>query len=277
MTPICPWERSSSRVCRQRLWGSTCSVGRLCLHAVQRVRLSLRLIAQKIRVEFRICEWALHDTYMSAHSARLVILSDTHELHREIEPIPPGDILLFAGDFSFFGQSWPAIRDFDQWLGDLPHAHKILVVGNHEVPVAANAEAARSMIRNGLVLWDEGAEAMGLRIWGVAPPFSASSLGASNAAEAYAAIPVDIDIVLSHHPPYGIQDAVPPFGHHAGSRELFDVVRRVRPRLHAFGHIHAGYGWFQSSPTTFVNASLMGPNGDLINRPIVLQMSKART
>lgn len=213
---------------------------------------------------------------MNTQSVRLVILSDTHELHREIDPFPSGDLLLFAGDFSFFGQSRTAIRDFDRWLGELPHAHKIIVLGNHDAPVAPNAESARSLIRNGVVLWDEGTEAMGLRIWGAAPARnneSASQQRNLGLGKQYAAIPKGLDILMTHEPPLGMLDTVPPFGQHAGSRALSDAVRRTHPRLHVFGHVHAGYGWFQSSLTTFVNASLMGPEGDLANRPVVLQIA----
>lgn len=213
---------------------------------------------------------------MSTHSVRLVVLSDTHELHREIDPVPNGDLLLCAGDFSFFGQSRSAIRDFDMWLGELPHAHKVIVLGNHEAAIARDAESARSLIRNGMVLWNEGTEAMGIRIWGTAPAHNSAILSRRRSlgvGKQYAAIPEGLDILLTHEPPLGILDTVPPLGEHAGSRELSDAVRRTHPRLHVFGHIHAGYGWFQSSLTTFVNASLMGAEGDLENRPVVLQIA----
>jgi Icc-related predicted phosphoesterase len=45
---------------------------------------------------------------------------------------------------------------------------------------------------------------------------------------------------------------------------------RVRPKLHVFGHIHAGYGTLTGS-TTFVNASLMGPYGTLDQRPLFFE------
>ena len=217
-----------------------------------------------------------HYVSVTDRPVRLVLFSDTHELHREVDPIPAGDILLFAGDFSFFGQSRAMIKDFDVWLGELPHRHKIIVLGNHESTVATDVDRAKALIANGLVLWDELVDVMGLRIWGAAPPASSTGLDAMNKAKPYVAIPNDLDILVTHEPPRGILDAVPPSGHHAGSRELFDVIRRVRPRLHVFGHIHAGYGWFDTNITTFVNASLMGPDGDLVNRPVVLQMSRRR-
>jgi hypothetical protein len=55
----------------------------------------------------------------------IVCISDTHELHRELD-VPDGDILIHAGDFTMFSRSPNAIRDFDAWLGELPHRHKLL-------------------------------------------------------------------------------------------------------------------------------------------------------
>jgi Icc-related predicted phosphoesterase len=72
--------------------------------------------------------------------------------------------------------------------------------------------------------------------------------------------------------PYGILDAAPGSEAHAGCQELLEAVMRIRPKLHVFGHIHAGYGVFRNEFTTFVNASLMGPYGALDKRPMVFQM-----
>jgi hypothetical protein len=44
-----------------------------------------------------------------------VCMSDTHELHRELD-VPHGDILIHAGDFTTFSKSATAILDFNEWL-----------------------------------------------------------------------------------------------------------------------------------------------------------------
>jgi hypothetical protein len=33
----------------------------------------------------------------------LVLMADTHELHREVE-VPPGDVVIHAGDFTMFSR-----------------------------------------------------------------------------------------------------------------------------------------------------------------------------
>lgn len=49
---------------------------------------------------------------------RVVCILDTHELHRELA-VPPGDLLIHAGDFTFFGRGTRAIVGFNDWLGGL--------------------------------------------------------------------------------------------------------------------------------------------------------------
>ena len=46
--------------------------------------------------------------------------------------IPEGDILIHAGDFTRCG-NLQEVREFNTWLGTLPHKHKIVIAGNHEL------------------------------------------------------------------------------------------------------------------------------------------------
>ncbi|KAL8869514.1 MAG: hypothetical protein Q9198_007863 [Flavoplaca austrocitrina] len=50
-----------------------------------------------------------------------------------------------------------------------------------------------------------------------------------------------IDILLTHGPPAGILDRTSR-GDDVGCEHLLRAVRRCRPRLHCFGHIHEGWG-----------------------------------
>jgi Icc-related predicted phosphoesterase len=208
---------------------------------------------------------------------RLVLLSDTHELHREVE-VPDGDILIHVGDFTMFSQSMSAITDFNTWLGEVPHRYKFIVPGNHEYFLEADP-SKRSMLTNAVVLINEAAEIEGLRIWGspVTTLFS-GAFGLSSPEDRkrlYTQIPADTDILITHGPPYGILDSASHSGLHSGCRELLDAVMRVRPKLHVFGHVHGAHGIFQTSQTTFVNATLLGTDGDLDQRPVSLRMVRS--
>ena len=56
---------------------------------------------------------------------RLVCVSDTHGRHRHVN-VPPGDILIHAGDFTHFGKE-KDVTDFNDWLGEQDHSHKIVI------------------------------------------------------------------------------------------------------------------------------------------------------
>lgn len=46
--------------------------------------------------------------------------------------MPPGDLLIHAGDFTRCGHL-SEVREFNHWLGTLPHPHKVVIAGNHEL------------------------------------------------------------------------------------------------------------------------------------------------
>lgn len=77
-------------------------------------------------------------------------MSDTHsKTHLMKYDIPHGDIFIHAGDFTSNGEL-EEVKQFNEWLGRLPHTHKIVIAGNHELsfdPKFTNpvAEAGRDI------------------------------------------------------------------------------------------------------------------------------------
>jgi len=209
----------------------------------------------------------------SPRSVTIAIASDTHELEKEIE-VPDADVFIHCGDFTMFSRSVRAIREFNDWLGELPHRDRIIVPGNHDAFLENPTN--RKLISNATILINEGVEIEGgLRIWGtpntpVGPGFWVPS--AEERRRIYARIPSETDVLISHGPPRGILDHAPGSSFHAGDQELLDAVTRVKPRLHVFGHIHGAYGIVGTEHTTFANAGLLGPDGDIDKQPIVLRM-----
>ena len=49
-----------------------------------------------------------------------------------------------------------------------------------------------------------------------------------------------VDIIMTHGPPKGILDEC--LQGNAGCKNLLQALRRARPKMHCFGHIHEGYG-----------------------------------
>ena len=204
----------------------------------------------------------------------IVCISDTHELHRELY-VPDGDILIHAGDFTMFSKSASAILDFNEWLGKLPHRWKILIPGNHEFFLESDP-SRRRLISNATVLINEGIEIAGLKIWGSpVTPLYGGAFGLSSPADRvklYAKIPDGLDILVTHGPPYSILDRSPGALHHAGCPQLREAVSQLKPKLHVFGHIHGAHGMLSTEGTLFVNAALLGPDGDLSASLIVIRI-----
>ncbi|HWB80902.1 MAG TPA: metallophosphoesterase, partial [Nannocystaceae bacterium] len=61
---------------------------------------------------------------------RLVLLSDTHNTQARIA-VPAGDVLIHAGDSTKRG-TMAQLREVAAFLRGLPHAHKIIIAGNHD-------------------------------------------------------------------------------------------------------------------------------------------------
>jgi hypothetical protein len=65
-----------------------------------------------------------------AGAVRFVCISDTHSKHTALPPLPDGDCLVHAGDWTQNGDP-AAIDAFCTWLEAQPHARKIVIAGKH--------------------------------------------------------------------------------------------------------------------------------------------------
>lgn len=213
----------------------------------------------------------------NAAKVRLVLMSDTHGKHRDVE-VPDGDLLIHAGDFTYFNGSTFAIRDFNDWLGELPHRSKVVVPGNHDSGFID--PAYRELITKAILLVNEGTITEGLKIWGSpVTPNDWGAFGPETAEEReclFSRIPEDTDVLITHGPPRGILDGASQQKRPQGCDQVLAAVRRLRPQLHVFGHIHEQYGVFRSPSTLFVNAALAGPEYTVIRRPIGLDLQLRR-
>ena len=61
---------------------------------------------------------------------KIVIIADTHNKHHELT-LPPGDILIHAGDVSMNGEV-SEILNFLNWFSVQDFSNKIFIAGNHD-------------------------------------------------------------------------------------------------------------------------------------------------
>ena len=188
---------------------------------------------------------------------RVVLLSDTHGLHREIS-IPDGDVLVHAGDFCSEGEAAEA-RLFGEFLRGLPNRHQVAIAGNHDRCLEADPSLGPEIFAGCHYLPDSGVEIGGVTFWG--PPwqpwFFDMAFNLERGAELrekWDLIPAHVDVLITHGPPHGVLDRTAT-GESVGCEELLAATRRTRPRLHVFGHIHQGHGWRRIGSTLHVNAS----------------------
>ena len=167
------------------------------------------------------------------------------------------------------------------WLGGLPHASKVVVAGNHDFAFQRRPDEARELVQRHRLtyLQDEGTTVQGLRIWGSPwqPWFFDWAFNLRRGAEIRAKwdlIPAGIDVLVTHGPPAGILDRTVA-AESVGCADLLDAVRRVRPRLHVFGHIHEAYGRCEVRGTTYVNACICDVEYVPRNAPHVVELPDA--
>lgn len=208
---------------------------------------------------------------------RAVCISDTHGQHASLK-LPKGDLLIHAGDFTSQGTR-REVEDFLHWFSRQLHPYKILVAGNHDffLEEAAVEQILHILPPNVIYLNDSGAEVGGLRVWGspITPWFHNWAFNRDRGSDIkrhWDLIPGDVDVLITHGPPFGILDATV-YGRKVGCEELRLRLDTLQPRAHVFGHIHEAYGRFQSADTQFVNASVLNERYQLRNAPVVLDFS----
>jgi Icc-related predicted phosphoesterase len=232
---------------------------------------------------------------IDASKLRVVCVSDTHGHHRALGQVPDGDVLVFAGDFTDTG-SLQEVEEFSTWLKNLPHKHKIVIAGNHDVTFEPETYldswdryhkapqdpvlAKQTLEASGCIyLEDSSFVVEGVKFFGTPhqPEFNNWAFNSKRGSECrtkWDQIPTDTDVLISHGPPLGHGDVLDK-KKKAGCVDLLHSVQQVvRPALHIFGHVHEGYGATTDGETTYVNASVTSDDEWSMNKCIVVDVDK---
>ncbi|MCL7421771.1 MAG: hypothetical protein M8364_12785 [Methylobacter sp.] len=152
----------------------------------------------------------------------------------------------------------------------------ILAHSNWPLTTRVEPEQSKMLVKNAIYLEDSGIEIDGVKFWGSPwQPFFCNWAfnlpRGPKLAAVWAKIPEDIDVLITHTPPYGILDKIDD-GESVGCEDLSEALKRVKPKIHVFGHIHESYGVLEQDGTIYVNASLNNGYYHLVNAPIVVDL-----
>lgn len=206
---------------------------------------------------------------------RLVFVSDLHQ--QWITP-PEGDILFICGDSTWQGTA-KEVHNFKDWLNEQRsrYKHRVFVAGNHDF----NCEFWGPTLAeetDSIYLEDSGCELMGLKIYGspITPTFGQWHFmkdRGDDIRKTWDKIPEGLSILLTHGPPFGILDWAPRSKESVGCWDLLDIVKKRKPQVHCFGHLHFDGGkTLDRFGIKFINAAVCNEEYSPENDVIVVEL-----
>lgn len=202
------------------------------------------------------------------------------DLHGHYPKLPGGDLLIIAGDMTKNDtvENW---LEFYGWMENQLYDKIVYIGGNHD-----NLLQKEQYDSSAVYLEDSGITYKGLKIWGspwslrfdgINPKCCAFTKHSDNTlAKKWDLIPDDIDILITHIPPYGILDNIFDGGHvgsHSLRRNVLSANRFTNLKVHIFGHIHEGGGQILPSPLCkFINASHVNEMYEPVNPAIRIEI-----
>ena len=211
---------------------------------------------------------------------KITIISDTHNKHNELDQFltEESDVIIHCGDFTSMGYI-EEVKKFLNWFSNLNQfTHKIFIAGNHDFSFEENFDEVKDLIPPN-VIYLENIEVVidGVKFYGT--PIQkvfynwAFNKEYGDLQKYYKMIPDDVDVLITHTPPFGILDNVfnnpIPQGSPVLDEEIFE---RIKPKLNCFGHIHESYGVKDINNIKFVNASTLNMKYQIMNKPIIVEI-----
>lgn len=209
-------------------------------------------------------------------------------LHGNYPELEGGDLLIVTGDLTARHTPLETV-EFLLWVSEQKYRKVIWISGNHDTQLV-ETDDYKVFFDNKIFdlswkshieyLSDSGTEFEGLKIWGspwtktfpgINPKCKAFTVDTEEElAEKWKLIPDDIDILITHGPPYGVLDKTDR-GKHVGSKTLFQDWDGGL-KLHVFSHIHEAYGEDKGNTSIFsyhyINCSHVNERYQPVNKPI---------
>lgn len=211
---------------------------------------------------------------------KVTFVSDVH-CNFELK-IKETDILCYCGDLSNKGNK-NEITDGLNWLKEQKAECKIMIPGNHDIFIQSKSDKfvqLKNEICSDIVFlnYTNGEDYFiydGLSFYGCGytPRVGnwAFMYNKKDAKKFWQKLP-DVDILLTHGPPKGILDKNWR-DEECGCTALLSAVKKIKPKIHAFGHIHESYGYKRKFDIDFINCSATDEMCRLKNNPVVAIVS----
>lgn len=229
---------------------------------------------------------------------KLCCISDTHNRHEELI-LPPADCLVHTGDYSMMGE-YAETLEFLHWIAKQGSKYQIVffLSGNHDFMAQDDPESFNELCdlilpANVIHLNEKSHTFDGFTFYGhqFVPdlPNWAFSRSRGKTMKMKTDLIPKCDVLLSHGPPYGILDIVPrrtwrdeqdedgkwniQDWSNVGCQDLLERVEVIRPKLHAFGHIHEGHSKiYKNNYTTFINCAVLDGSYDFVGNPMIFEI-----
>jgi Icc-related predicted phosphoesterase len=197
------------------------------------------------------------------------------------------DVLISAGDYSFRGTE-KEVYEFHKWFNLQPGKTKVSLAGNHEIYFGhdfANAKRIAEEACPGVhFIEEQGMEIDGIKFWFSAwtPYFGGWNYNAQRGDEIskhWALIPDDIEILVNHGQPYGINDTIYnwdgtiPRGQ-VGCYDLLERIKQLKNlKIFIGGHIHSDGGQkVEINGVRFYNVAIVDEQYMQANQPTVIEI-----
>ena len=225
-------------------------------------------------------------------------------LHGYYPDLQGGDLLIVSGDLT--RRDWDAEHlEAAEWMIEQNYKKVIFIAGNHDNFLQNEIETVLNYNNNEKLkyLCDSGTEfelldihkdgitivRNRLKIWGLPHSLTFPRINphctAFTGDEAYMKkycdlIPDDIDILISHSPPFGTLDGIEIMDgtlYYTGSHELLKAIDRVKPKYVICSHIHENGGKQMTlkypgdgheKNVQVINCSIMNERYRPVNKPV---------
>lgn len=234
---------------------------------------------------------------------RIVTMSDSHGRHENIHVLKSGenldnmetlyhitgsvylpadaDMIIHGGDISMRGHEHE-VESFLKWYSSLPYKYKVMIAGNHDFLFDTQRTLAKDLLvkyPDIIYIENDVVEIEGIKIWGspIQPWFhnwAFNKYRGDDIKKYWDIIPNDIDILVTHGPPFGVLDMTMS-GDQVGCEDLMTKIKEIPTlKLHIFGHIHEHAGHEFKNGIHFVNASVLNLRYQLQNKPMIFEIDE---